>query len=211
MSQCTLVLMTLDLGHLREYIYFASKGVVQQMPIAKEWLAALQSLMIFFATVWRFYTNEVRSTRNAKGGYDSPRLATIIFGCGSFLISCVLFVIICWGLLAGIPSSEDQVSANLPAHLKADIICLQTLTLVWVGYPIISIVSRIGHWGRAGDYYSASWSVFKDIAYASLDITSKAGLAIFFVLKASWIDGAEENLLVAEGKSIVNNVPLYHE
>ena len=196
--------MTLDLGHLREYLYYASKGVVPQMPIAKEWLAGYQALMIFVASIWRFYTNESRSVRNADGSHSVPSLLTILLGWGSFFGATALFGVIVWGLLDGLPDSEARVAASFPSHMNADVICLQLLTLIWIGYPVVAMVSRLGHWGLPGSYYSASWSTFKDVSFAFLDVTSKAGLAVFFVLKASWVDGATENALVAAGKLHLN-------
>lgn len=196
--------MTLDLGHLREYLFLASNGVVPELTIAKEWLAAYQSILIFFGTVWRFYTNEGRSTRDGRGGHTRPMFITIILAWGSFAASCGLFVLICWTLLDGLPSAEAQAAASFPEHLSSDIICLQVLVLVWCGYPVLSMLSRLSHWGVDGDKYSATWSVIKDVGFAFLDVTSKGGLAIFFVLKASWVDAATENALVAAGKAHLN-------
>ena len=76
--------------------------------------------------------------------------------------------------------------------------------LVWIGYPVIAMASRLAHWRIPGDRYNATWSTIKDVTFAFLDITSKAGLAIFFVIKASWVDGATENALVAVGKAHLN-------
>jgi len=196
--------MTLDLGHLREYLFVASKGVVPKLSIAKEWLAAYQSLMIFFATIWRFYCNEGRSTRNKDGTHSSPGILTVIMAWGSFAASTGLFSLIVWGLLEGLPDSDMQIHASFPAHMKADIICLQTLTLVWLGYPVTSLLARLGHIGLPGSYYNATWSTFKDGCFAFLDITSKAGLAIFFVLKATWVPASVENGLITAGEAYLN-------
>ena len=62
----------------------------------------------------------------------------------------------------------------------------------------------LGHLGLPGNYYNASWSTFKDIAFAFLDITSKAGLAIFFVLKSTWVPEEVENNLIAQGEAFLN-------
>lgn len=199
---CTLVLMTLDLGHLREYLWLASAGVVPPMPLSKEWLASLQATMIFFATIWRFYTNEVRSVRQPDGTHLPPSLLTAVLGWGSFFVSSGLFGVIVWGLLAGLPN--EAARAGFATHMNADVICLQVLVLVWCGYPAVAMLSRLGHWGLPGSYYSATISTFKDIAYAGLDVTSKGGLAIFFVLKASWLSGETEEALVIAGRAALN-------
>lgn len=196
--------MTLDLGHLREYMYIASKGVVPQLRLAKEWLAALQAVMISFASVYRFYTNEARLVRNNAGGHVSPMLRTRIVGTMSFVISCVLFCVVCFFLLEGLPGSAARVEAQFPEHLTADVISLQVLVLVWIGYPIVSLVARYAHIGLPGDVYSASISAFKDMAYAALDITSKGGLAVFFILKSSWVPASVESALIVAGNAALN-------
>lgn len=200
----TLVLMSLDLGHLREYLFVASKGVVPKLSIGKEWLAAYQSLMIFFATIWRFYCNECRSTRNKDGTHSSPSIVTVVIGWGAFAASSGLFALIVWGLLEGLPDSDTRTDHSFPAHMNADIICLQVLTLVWLGYPVVALAARLGHIGLPGSYYNASWSTIKDVAFAFLDITSKAGLAIFFVLKATWVPASVEDELIAAGEAYLN-------
>lgn len=196
--------MTFDLGHLREYMYLASGGVVPPLTVAKEWLAALQSIMILFASVYRFYCNEVRSTRDGRGGHSPPSFLTKLVGGGSFVASCAIFTIICFYLLEGLPGADARVAAGFPSHLTADIISLQVLVLAWCGYPLVSVLARLGHLGVPGDSYSASWSTFKDLAYASLDVTSKGGLAVFFILKSSWVDATTEDALVAAGKLALN-------
>ena len=197
---CTLVLLSLDLGHLRTYLFYATSGVIPDMPIAKEWVASMQAAMILFASVWRFYCNEGRSVLQPDGSHKPPALLTIVLAWGSFVVSSILFYFIVWALLDGLPSVSDA----FPSHINADITCMRVLTLSWCGYPVVALASRLGHWGLPGDYFSASWSTFKDIGYAFLDVTAKAGLAIYFVLKASWVSGATEDALVAAGKAALN-------
>lgn len=144
------VLMTLDLGHLREYMYLASKGIVPPLTVAKEWLAALQSIMILFASVYRFYCNEVRSTRDGRGGYMPPSFLTKLVGGGAFTASCVIFIVICFYLLEGLPGDAARVAAGFPSHLTADVISLQVLVLAWCGYPLVSVLARLGHLGIPG-------------------------------------------------------------
>ena len=185
--------MTLDLGHLREFLTLVTAGAVPALRIAKEWLAALQSIMILFASIWRFYCNEGRSYIDEKGNEVPPVLATIIFAWGSFFISSAVFGVIVWGLLVDLPAPSTFKDSSI----RADIISLQVLTLTWLGYPICAMVSRLAHWGVPGNKYNATWSAIKDVAFAFLDVTSKGGLAIFFVLKATWVDSAGELALIA--------------
>ena len=182
----------------------ATKGVVPKLTIAKEWLAAFQSLMIFSATIFRFYTNEVRNTKGRDGKLYGPGIFTFIIGWGSFAASCALFAVIVNGLLEGLPNEETRIAASLPSHITADIICLQVLVLTWCGYPVVSLAARLGHLGLPGSYYNATWSTIKDISFAFLDITSKAGLAIFFVLKSTWVPAEVENNLIAQGEAFLN-------
>jgi len=196
----TLVLMSLDLGHLRTYLFYATKGAVPEMPIAKEWVATLQAVMMLFASVWRFYVNEGRSVLLADGSHRAPSLLTTAIALGSLFASMVAFVLVVWALLDGLPAGPT----TFPAHVDSDIFCLRVLVLSWLGYPVVAIIPRLGHWGLPGSYYSATWSTFKDLGYAFLDVTSKGGLAVYFLLKASWVTGATEDALVAAGKAALN-------
>ena len=192
--------MTIDLGHFREYLYLASQGTIPALSVAKEWLATYQSLMILAASFWRFYFNEGRSTRNGKGGYNSPGAISVLAAIMSFVGASVLFGIIVYWLLEGLPDSTDLTVASL----QADVICFKVLVLVWLGYPVVAFAPRLGHWGVPGDKYNATWSTLKDLGFAFLDVTSKGGLALFFILRASWVDAAEENALVAAGELALN-------
>ena len=210
--------MTLDLGHLREYLYYATAGVIPEMSIAKEWLSSFQALMIFFASVYRFYCNEGRSVLTPEGrtqqkavegasGGNKDRPAswlTVTAAWISFVLAMVFFVVVIWGLLDGLPDDAAMDAAMFPSHIKADVYSMRVLVLIWLGYPLVTLAARLGHWGEPGDKYSGSWSTFKDIMFAFLDVTSKSGLALYFVLKASWVSGAAENALVAVGKAALN-------
>lgn len=191
--------MTLDLGHFREFLTTVTAGGVPTLRISKEWLAVMQSLMIFSSSFWRFYLNEGRSARDGKSGHTGPRIGTAAFAWISFAASSAIFTVIVWALLVDLPDPSTLLVANAPAaaSIKSDIIVLQVLVLVWIGYPITAIAARLGHLGVPGDQYNATWSVIKDIAFAFLDITSKGGLAIFFVLKAAWVDKGAELALIA--------------
>ena len=128
---CTLVLLTLDLGHLRTYLHYATAGVIPEMPIAKEWVASMQALMIFFASVYRFYLNEGRSYLDGSGGTSPPNWPTFTMAVLSYISACVLFGYIVWALVDGLPATSDA----FPAHVNTDIICLQVFVWVWVGVP----------------------------------------------------------------------------
>lgn len=187
--------MTLDLGHLREYMHLASGGVVPELSTSKEWLASYQALMILFATFWRFYFNEGRRVY-VDGSLQRPMLTTIL-ALLSFAVSTLFFVLVCVGLLEGLPSTDAVADSSL----KADIVALQVLVLIWIGYPIIALLSSAAHFNLPGDKFYATWSVIKDLTFSFLDITAKGGLAIYFVLKATWIDGVAELALISSANN----------
>ena len=76
------------------------------------------------------------------------------------------------------------------------------LTLVWVGYPIVTVGSRLALWNLPGGEYSATVSLVKDMAYGVLDTLSKAGLAIYFASKAFWMPAALELELVSANHTL---------
>lgn len=194
--------MTLDLGHLREYLTAVSGGFIPPMRISKEWTATLQAIMILFASVYRFSTNEARPRKDAKrmtgsscdpcNGLQTP-LLTAIISWGSFIASSGIFGVIVWVLLDGLPDASEVIVASV----QYDLIVIRVLVLVWCLYPVVTLFARFAHWGVAGDEYLATWSTIKDVSFASLDIASKAGLAIFFVLKVTYVGAAEEATMLA--------------
>ena len=192
--------MSLDIGHIREYMFYASAGVIPLPPVSKEWAALCQAVMMGFAMIYRFWCNEARSVYDsATKTYYPARLSTRIIAFGSFGVACLFFVLALMGAIGGLPST-DVVSEP---SLKTDIVCLQFLTLIWLGYPLVSIAARIGHIGVPGDEYSSSWSLIKDSSYAVLDVVSKGGLAAVVVLKAFWMTAGEEFALVQAGKLVL--------
>lgn len=172
------VLMTLDLGKLREAITAA--GHAPQLQISKEWLAALQAVLIFLACVYRFYTNEGRTNpddvpdKSTRWRMWTGQVRTMLLSWVSFLGACGIFSFIMWALLNDVGGDDT------------DVIAYQVLVYVWIGYPLVSIVARACHWGQPNNEYLADVSVAKDIAYAFLDVTSKSGLALYWILRSSW-------------------------
>ena len=201
--------MTLDLGHLREYLTLATGGVVPVLRygMSKEWLAALQSVMMLLASVWRFYTNEARDVlvRAARGElkavYRPADFLTKVLGWASFFGASGVFVFIVFVLTADLPNDGSKLTHP---SLVSDVICLKLLVFVWVGYPAVALAARLGHWNMNGDRYLAAWSTIKDLSFAFLDVTSKGGLAIFFVLKSAWVDRVTEAVIVASANNTLS-------
>jgi succinate dehydrogenase/fumarate reductase cytochrome b subunit len=186
--------MTIDLGHLREYLHAAEGPSAGEMPIPTNWLAAMQALMITFASVYRFYCNECRPQRGADGSFATASTATLVLGYGSLFIACVIFGFIEHGLVGNLKAPWE-----FEAHpsLENDAWALLLLTLVWIGYPIVTIGSRVALWDLPGDEYNGSVSLAKDVAYGVLDTFSKAGLAIYMASKAFWMPAALELALIS--------------
>jgi hypothetical protein len=192
--------MTLDIGHIREYMFEASGGVIAKPPLSKEWLASLQILMISLSSVWRFWFNEARSVPNVYGTLQHQRWPTVLLACFSFAGASAVLGVILWALLSGLPSAELLSDERL----QTDVAVIRALTLVWIGYPVVAIISRLSNCGIPGDQYNKSFSLFNDAAYALLDTFSKGGLAIYVVLKATDMSAAEESALVAAGRLAMN-------
>lgn len=192
LNKCTLVLLTLDLGHLREYLHEVSGSTIPPMRLGKEILASMQALMILLASVYRFYTNEARPTPGADVTPGTSRFK-VALGWASFVASSGVFGVIVWALLDGLP---DESAVSEPS-VRYDLTCLRVLVLVWCGYPLVMFAARMAHWNAPGDEYFATWSLIKDISFAFLDVASKAGVAIFFILKVTYLSDTEEAALLA--------------
>ena len=74
-------------------------------------------------------------------------------------------------------------------RLKDEATAVVTLTLVWVGYPIVALISESHRMlvGTPSNRFSTSLSLFKDISYGFLDVTSKAGLALWVAYRQKWV------------------------
>ena len=202
---CTLVLMVLDLGHLRDWMLDVERESAGTMPIAKEWVAVMQPIMVLFGSIYRFYFNELRGSVNkATGNPQKPDTTTILGGSLCFCISTGLFVATVYALL-GNALEPSKFTANIDgraAGLKTDAWALRVFVWVWVGYPVVAIMQRLLLIGVKPDEYTANVSLFKDLAYGVLDVTSKAGMAIYFATKASWLTAELEFAALCGGSAI---------
>ena len=184
---CTLVLMTLDLGAIRENVAENTAGEAFAIEstgwLSKEVSALLQGLLIFFGTCYRFYLNEGR-------GSWTVFVAAMI----SFFFSFLCFVFILVSLVGGIDNTNLPPWNDTYKGDHVDLIMLQVLVYVWIGYPLVSIVTRVWLWWvydrKEGDdkhtAYGPYLSMFKDLSYGVLDTTSKGGLALYVAVKAQW-------------------------
>lgn len=166
--------MVFDLYHLADY---ASGGREPQVP--KFVAATTVPLVVFFGALYRFYANEFRT---APGG--SLNCAQITFGVVGFGTSCVLLAIVMYGILE--PLTHDEIT---DPKRKSDRDAVWILTLVWIGYPILSIVSRLlqARYSPDGTKFNPWISTLKDIVYAALDVTAKGGLALYVCMRSTWL------------------------
>lgn len=175
--------------------------------MSKEWLAALQSVMMLLASVWRFYTNEARNVlvRAARGEleavYRPADFCTVVLGWASFFGAAGVFGFIVFVLTADLPNDGSKLPHS---SLVSDVICLQVLVWIWIGYPLCALAARLGHWSMDGDKYLATWSTIKDLSFAFLDVASKGGLAIFFVLKSAWVDRVTEAVILTSANNTLS-------
>ena len=154
--------------------------------------------MVLFGGVYRFYANELRGRaletpeEERSGNIDCPQL---FFGAVSYIISCVIFGVVVSNILDPIsnekcaPGATPNASGKCPitdTNLKNDAAAVTVLTLVWIGYPVVSVLSRL-FLPTYGFPKSAVVSTFKDVAYAVLDVTSKGGVALYACYRTTWI------------------------
>jgi len=184
--------MTMDLHDLA---FHATSGV--KPSIDKYVAAGLMPLMVFFGGVYRFYANELRGRtlkdgEAMRGNVDSPQL---FVGVVSFVVSMVLFVYVVTNITDPITQEKCPVGAvpdadgDCPisdANKKNDADAVLILTFVWIGYPIVAFASRL-FLPTYGFPKTAYVSVFKDIAYAFLDVVSKGGLALYVSYRTTWL------------------------
>lgn len=129
---------------------------------SKEISAFLNYIIIICGGIWRFTFNELR------GSSTSFRF---IFGI-CFICTAISFFIL--------------TLLNLLYHLNEDMLHftgIYTLTLIWTGYPLVALLQRLFVNASYLRKYPYFISVFKDISYGLLDLTSKGGLAIYSSLQ----------------------------
>lgn len=182
-SQTTLVLMTLELYKLIEY---ATNGAEPAIP---NWVAAgLQPLMVCMGGVYKFGASELR---HKKGG--KVTCVQWMLGIGGFVASFALFSFILWAILDPLisqkcpPGSVASSCEITDALRQRDATAVYTLTLVWLGYPFVTLTSRLVQNKEEGVEYSQYNSVYKDVAYGALDVFSKGGLAIYAAMRSTWL------------------------
>jgi fucose 4-O-acetylase-like acetyltransferase len=164
----TLVLMTLALGADRDNLYAKVPTTTPTWNLSPWWLATLQVFMVSCGSWWRFYASEGRG----------ETLASRIGAAVSFTLGVFVFVFIVLGLLDGL-----WPALSAPEPLATDALLIHILVLVWCGYPAVYIWAYFVNWRLPLGRYDSRASLGKDLGFGSLDVTSKAGLAIYSAMR----------------------------
>ena len=171
----TLWVMTLDLYHL------AAQATDNAEPwISKFWAATIVPFVVFFGALYRFYANEGRTVGGKPMGW--PQFLLAFFG---VFLSCVCLAVVMYGIV----SPFFKVTPAAGSDAEADATAVWILTMAWLGYPMLLLVTRSLQmcFSPDGSKFNAWISALKDIVYAVLDVTSKGGLALYVCLRSTWI------------------------
>lgn len=168
--------MTLDLFEITEHV----TGGVEPF-LNKFVCAALMPLMILLGGMYRFLFNEGKGSRTEGS-----------FAALCFLLSACIFAVVLSSITQPLLSGKCMISSinntstvsdcgPLSKNTQADKSAVFVLSFVWLGYPLVSISTRLWHFcnAKAQDDVFNGLSLFKDILYAILDVVSKGGLAIY--------------------------------
>ena len=175
--QVTLVLMTLEMWKLAHH---ANNDTTAVPFLDQYWCATLQPIMVFLGGIPRFYLNDFRQRNGNKLSTGLVWLGII-----AFLVACGLFGLTTGSLLDFIWRNGTPPDENLRL---LDARVLTALILVQIGYPLVYIFSLVylHCYGRPYDwpddrsfFYPPGLSFLKDMAYGTLDVTTKAGLALY--------------------------------
>lgn len=186
----TLVLLVIDLHQLAE------KASPHRKPyMIRELTAFLQTWIIGLGSIGRFFCNECR--RDADGKWPSPLSKgglSLMAGAVSYFLALGVWIFTTWNIL-------DHVG---PIHEVPTLLGQRDATVVWVvslaqiGYPVVAFLQvmwlnfvakdlRDPSKPMPGNQYSPMVSFLKDMAFASLDVLCKGGLALFCALRATWV------------------------
>ena len=152
--------------------------------------AFLQTIVIFLGSIARFFLNDLREPKDLS---VASRGVSVFFGTVAYLGAASIWVLTTLDLLfhVGPPHEKTTYAAREDAYV------LWTLSIVQVGYPIISLLQVIwlNCWPRdldsnhdntlPLDQTDPLLSVLKDLGYGILDSVCKGGLAMFVALRAS--------------------------
>lgn len=147
--------------------------------------ALIQPLVVQVGTVPRFYFNALQGDADGMGelSWQLP------IGAILFTLSCVGFGFTTYSTIDHIGPLDSTLYPDDDDRTMAEV--LVWLSLTQLGYPIVAVVEYAWLWIQNSrgklkyNEYSARLSAFKDVLYATLDISTKAGLALVAFLVAT--------------------------
>lgn len=166
------------------------------------WGAFIQACIVALGAIHRFLLGEWRmqnkQLESAFCGMEAGKWVSMPDA--QYFLSATL-----WGAAAGLwaMSTAAVLGADFDtstSEASDDVAALYALLLVQVGYPLTTLASgatmNLLGW-RDGEYGDGRLSFFKDVAYACLDVVSKAGLAFFVALRVQRQAAAQAALVAA--------------
>ncbi len=154
--------------------------------------AFLQTFIIFLGSIARFFLNDLRAPENKRR--VSRRWCSVSLGVIAYLGATAIWVLTTLDLLFHVGPPHEKTND----HAMEDAYVLWALSIIQVGYPIISLLQVVwlNCWSRdlkpgksaqpmPSDQTDPLLSVLKDLGYGILDSVCKGGLALFVALRAS--------------------------
>ena len=153
--------------------------------------AFLQTFIIFLGSIARFFLNDLRAPKDRA---RASRGVSVFLGTVAYLGATAIWVLTTLDLLfhVGPPHEKTNDQAMEDAYV------LWTLSILQVGYPVISLLQVVwlNCWSRdlkpgsraqpmPSDQTDPLLSVLKDLGYGILDSVCRGGLALFVALRAS--------------------------
>ena len=153
--------------------------------------AFLQTVVIFLGSIARFFLNDLRAPKDRA---RASRAVSVSLGVLAYAGATAIWVFTTIDLLMHVGLPQDKTDD----HAMEDAYVLWTLSIIQVGYPVISLLQVIwlNCWsknldpsnraeGMPSDQTDPLLSVLKDLGYGVLDSVCKGGLALFVALRAS--------------------------
>ena len=165
--------------------------------VGREVASGLQTVIILSASVYRFFLNECRRDADNKRSWSAS-----VVGLLCWLLSAGVFIFCTANLLIQ-AGHWDSIATDTEAGIvqQRDCIAVWIIMVVQIGYPVVSVLSWLMlHFAAdrrkdaskkwftmPGNQYHPWVSLLKDMAYSSLDVTTKGGLAFYAVLRAGFV------------------------
>ena len=153
--------------------------------------AFLQTIVIFLGSIARFFLNDLRAPKDRA---RASRAISVSLGVLAYAGATAIWVLTTIDLLMHVGLPHEKTND----HATEDAYVLWTLSIIQIGYPVISLLQVIwlNCWSRNLDPSNRAegmpsnqtdplLSVLKDLGYGVLDSVCKGGLALFVALRAS--------------------------